>query len=166
MKGQRSTQVISIERVKCAICTCSATVSSQCQNLLANLTDRQNSPSSVVAFCVSCRRWSARKYAGSSPNSRRQHKGDVCRKEKPTWWRNPGERTRARSNQALRAPPSGDERDCRDSQFMAPLWSPLIGKLSNFLSLDTHESWERLGQSMCLPFSKFKYGQFNTITKP
>lgn len=74
--------------------------------------------SSVVAFCVSCRRWSVRKYAGSSPNSRRQHKGDACRKEKPTWWQNPGERTRAPSNLALRALPSGDEWDCSDRQFM------------------------------------------------
>lgn len=34
-----------------------------------------------------------------------------------------------------------------------------------FLSLDTHESWERFGKSLCSTFSKFKYGQFN-LTKP
>lgn len=101
-------------------------------NLRLSSGDRQNLPSSVVAFCVSCRRWSVRKYAGSSPNSRRQHKGDVCRKEKPTWWRNPGERTRAQSNLALRAPPSGDEWDCKETIYdsMAPVWPPLTGKLS------------------------------------
>lgn len=62
----------------------------------------------ICCWCLFCRKLSVRKCGGSSPNSRRRHRGDVCRRERLTWSLNQEGRTKITSSPAWRLPPSGD----------------------------------------------------------